>query len=121
MPTKRTILVVDDQLLVRFVMADMLAENGFDVIQAGDAGKALSLIDGLPDLAAVVSDIEMPGAVDGTQLARTIRRAWPDLPVVIVSGRHESPPDLPDGIPFLEKPVSERLLVALLRQMTQKA
>ena len=92
MQEKQKVLIVEDELLVRFVMAELLADNGFDVLQAGDAAEALLWISDNPDLAAVVSDIEMPGEMDGAQLAREVRENWPLLPVLVISGRYESPP-----------------------------
>ena len=112
------VLIVEDELLVRFVMAELLADNGFDVFQAGDAVEALLWISDIPDLAAVVSDIEMRGEMDGAQLAREVRENWPHIPVIVISGRYESPPDLPEEVPFLPKPVPDRLLLAMLRRFT---
>src|SRR6478672_4783967 len=114
MQASPTVLIVEDELFVRFAMVETLADQGFSVVQAGDAAEALALLEALPDLAAMVSDIEMPGEMNGTQLAREVRELRPDLPIIIISGRYESPPDLPEGVPFLPKPVSDRLLIAML-------
>jgi two-component system, response regulator PdtaR len=121
MQEKRTVLIVDDSLLFRFVLAEMLVDNGFDVVQAGDAVEGLACIDNRPGISAVISDIDMPGEMDGVGFAREVREAWPDLPLIMVSGCFEAPPELPDGVPFLPKPVPDRLLVAMLRQMTGSA
>ncbi|WP_406854666.1 response regulator [Alsobacter sp. KACC 23698] len=121
MQDKCTTLIVDDNLLFRFVLAEMLVDNGFLVIQAGDAAEALACIDNRPGISAVTSDIDMPGELDGIGFARELRDAWPDLPIIMVSGCFEAPPELPDGVPFLPKPVPDRLLVAMLRQMTGSA
>ena len=71
-----------------------------------------SFLRGTP-LAAVVTDIEMPGALDGLELAKVIEARWPTIAVVIVSGRRLPPPDeLPLNALVLSKPYSPERLVA---------
>jgi CheY-like chemotaxis protein len=90
-PTKQqksaggTALLVEDNASVAEATGDMLMRLGFVVHTASDAGRALELLDRhIFDL--VLSDIVMPGAMNGIELARTIRTAKPKLPIVLVSG-----------------------------------
>jgi len=109
----RRILIVEDEPLVRMFAADILGEAGFAVLETGTADEALQIIAGTL-LAAVMTDIEMPGSLDGLELARCIE-AKAGIPVVIVSGRRLPRPDeLPQEALFLAKPYSEKLLIDTL-------
>ncbi|WP_158266696.1 response regulator [Alsobacter soli] len=120
MPHHSRVLLVEDGLLLRFMMAQMLENTGFVVIGAGDADEALSLLEA-DSFAIVVSDIDMPGEMDGVELAHEIRSRWPEVPVILISGEELPSRELPDGCPFLPKPVPDRLLVALMREMIARA
>lgn len=117
-----TVLLVDDEDLVRMSTADMLTELGFDVVEAGSAEEALGLIrtGGVPDL--LVTDHLMPG-MSGAALAREACRIKPELPVLIVSGYAEVEGVAPD-LPRLTKPFRNAELasmIATLMTTTQKA
>jgi CheY-like chemotaxis protein len=119
----RRILVVEDEPLVRMFAADILAEAGYAVLEAGTADEALQIITTGTPLAAVMTDIEMPGSVDGLELARLIDANWPTIAVVLVSGRRLPRPDeLPQQALFLAKPYSqERLIDTLEAVMNESA
>ncbi len=68
-----TVLVVEDLALVRTFMSDFLDEAGFKVFEAVDADEALQILQARPDIQAVISDIEMPGAMNGIELAKAVR------------------------------------------------
>jgi CheY-like chemotaxis protein len=84
-----TVLLVDDEELVRMSTADMLAMFGYHVAEAGSAEEAVRLVRGglRPDL--LVTDHLMPG-MNGAELARKLRADRPELPVLIVSGYAEA-------------------------------
>jgi CheY-like chemotaxis protein len=83
----RCILVVDDEVLIRFAIADYLRECGYHVIEAADAAEALELLESQPGLVDLVfSDVQMPGEMDGFGLARWVRSNRPGLPVILTSG-----------------------------------
>lgn len=103
--SSRRILVVEDQVLVRLPIADALREAGLTVIEAGSADEALAYLDAGGMIDAVFSDIQMPGQVDGLQLARHLRQAMPTIPVVLTSGRFEAT-DVHDIARFIQKPYS---------------
>jgi CheY-like chemotaxis protein len=82
-----SILVVDDVVLVRMLIADSLRARGFHVVEAGSGEEAIRLLDDDPQIAVVLADIYMPAAeLDGVGLARWIRRRRPDLKIVLGSG-----------------------------------
>ena len=111
------VLLVEDDALIRLTTAEMLASLGHTVVEAGDAEEALSVIDGQP-VDALVTDITLPG-LSGDQLACTMRRRCPGLPVVLASGYDLStggttPGAIPDAI-HLAKPYDVTALAEALR------
>ena len=80
------VLLVDDDPDVRTVAAAMLAEAGFDVIEADSGRMALALLDRPdPGVALMIADVVMPG-MNGVELAHAVRRRHPELPVLFVTG-----------------------------------
>ena len=71
---------------------DMLSDAGFDVIEAGNADEALKLLTDISDIRVVFTDVEMPGRIDGFELADLVEARWPGIGVVVTSGRR-----LPDA------------------------
>lgn len=116
---KPAILVVEDEVLVRILLVDVLDDAGFNVIEAAHADDALSVLSALPDMAAVVTDVEMPGgSMNGFALARRVREQRPEVGVLIVSGRAAPVAgDLPDRCRFLAKPVHPATLVQVVRSL----
>jgi CheY-like chemotaxis protein len=94
------ILLVDDDDDVRETSADMLGELGYTVIQASNGEDALDIIDRMPELEIMVTDIRMPG-MSGLELADVVRIRRTDLKVILVSG-YFTPQKLPRR--FLQKP-----------------
>ncbi|MGA7326754.1 MAG: response regulator [Rhodomicrobium sp.] len=80
-----TILVVEDDVLVRLVIAEYLRSEGFHVIEAQNGEEALSLLGSVEKVGLVITDIRMPGAVDGVTLAQCVKAEY-RLPVILVSG-----------------------------------
>jgi CheY-like chemotaxis protein len=91
----KTLLVVDDEPLLRTYVRDLLEGAGYAVKEAADAHEAIRFLED-DGITAVLTDIEMPGALDGIDLAWMICIRWPNLPVVITSGKRlPRPGDLP--------------------------
>jgi len=85
--TKATILVVEDELLVRWAMVDYLQDCGFKILSASHAEEAIdALRQYAPEIDLVFSDIRMPGAMDGFALAEWIREHRPQIAVILTSG-----------------------------------
>jgi len=82
----QTVLVVDDDVLIRMAIAGYLRECGFTVVEAGDAGEAVTVLEAADDIDIVFSDVQMPGAMDGFGLARWIRAHKPQVQVILASG-----------------------------------
>lgn len=112
--SRKCILVVEDELLIRFALSDGLRDAGYQVIEACSGDEAADILASvLPDL--IISDVRMRGCMDGLTLLALVRQNFPTLPVIIVSG-HLRPSDaLADGATqFLAKPyVIETMIEAV--------
>ena len=105
------VLVLEGEPFVRTMAADILTDAGFHVFEACDARHALIILESTDDIAAVFTDIEMPG-MTGLALARTIRERWPPIAVLITSGRIRPELDeLPEGSDFIAKPYRPRDMI----------
>jgi len=117
----KTILVVDDEPQIAEIATDYLRLAGFDVITAGDGVRALEAVRGRrPDL--VVLDLGLP-RMDGTEVARTIRRES-DLPIIMLTARVQEDDRL-HGLEigaddYITKPFSPRELVARVRAVLRR-
>lgn len=110
-----TVLLVDDEDLVRLVTADMLVDLGYRVVDAASAEQALRTIESGVPVDLVVTDHLMPG-MTGTDLARAVRARWPGLPVLLVSGYSEVDDVAPD-LSRLTKPFRKDELATSLAGM----
>lgn len=103
--TPATILIVEDEALVRHELADWLAGLGLRVLVAGDADEAIALLDSHPEIDVMMTDIIMPGSMDGLRLAHHVRERWPPVRIVVTSARFgTSQSELPLGSLFVAKP-----------------
>ena len=114
------ILVVEDELLIRMVAAESLADAGFTVIEASHAAEAMSILDSdARAIHAIFTDIHMPGTLDGLGLARLAREKWPWIPLLIASGKaRPAPAELPAGSRFIAKPYPLDHMTMHLRELT---
>lgn len=112
------LLVVEDDGLIRLDLVDTLADLGFDVLDAADADEAIALLEGDGSIAAVLTDIDMPGSMDGVQLAQVVHDRWPLAKVIVISGRYiPMEGALPPGTKFVTKPVSEKMVAGALEEV----
>lgn len=119
MPGKK-ILVVEDDPIARCDAATLLEDAGLSVVQMDNADDALAFIYDQPgDIAAVFSDIHMPGHLSGLHLAETVARHWPMIPIILSSGRVRPLADLPASVQFLPKPwMPQTVLAAMMNVAT---
>jgi CheY-like chemotaxis protein len=103
---RRTVLLVDDEDLLRTCAADLLAEAGYHVIEAASADEALGVLQADPDAVHIlVTDVHMPGSMDGLGLATEVDRRWPQIALVVASGLAQyTDRDIPDHGRFVRKP-----------------
>lgn len=113
------VLVVDDEPLIRMTAADMLADAGWPAIEAADADEALALLDAHPEVTVLFTDINMPGSMDGLDLARRVHELRPDMHLVITSGKmRPGRAELPGDGRFIGKPYHERQFIALIEAVS---
>lgn len=99
------VLVVEDESFVRMTAADMLDDAGFTVIEASNADAAWRVLEGRDDVGVLFTDIDMPGSMDGFVLAARVAERWPQIRLVITSGRcRPRQGDVPDHGQFVPKP-----------------
>jgi two-component system, response regulator PdtaR len=114
-----TILMVEDEALVRVLGAAMLIDAGFRVVEAGDSDEALEFLESDCDVQLLFTDVSLPGAIDGLALAQRVRERWPRIGIIVVSGKSLSrPAELPTGSRFYRKPYDEAALVRHARELT---
>jgi CheY-like chemotaxis protein len=120
--SKPVVLVVEDEILIRQDAMDMIRNSGFEVVEAADADEAVAILETRADISAVVTDIQMPGSMDGLKLARAIRDRWPPIKILAVSGNVKlSSDDLPSGGQFLRKPYTGHQIEQALYELLQAA
>ncbi len=102
------VLVVEDEVLIRTLLAETLRGEGYLVLQAANAAEALDVLEVAPDVDFLVTDVKMPGPVDGLQLAARVRQARRDVKVIVTSGHAEVPQGVADA--FFPKPYDCGLL-----------
>ena len=111
-----TILLVDDEPVVRLVASTMLVDAGYNVVEASSADEALQLVrDGL-SVDALVTDFAMPGKT-GAQLAQEMRRRYPNLPVLLITGFASLTDAETGGIPRLAKPFRQAELICAVAEV----
>ncbi len=117
------LLVVEDDFLVRLTLVDALSDDGFEVIEAADAQEALNHVCARRDIAAMLTDINLPGGADGFALARAVRVIRPGLPIVYASGRYRTAEagKAVEGARFLAKPFTPSLAAAVIRDLMAPA
>jgi CheY-like chemotaxis protein len=120
--TRPVVLIVEDDFLIRMHAAEMIADAGFNVVEAASADEAIAILEDRLDITIVFTDIQMPGSMDGLKLAAAIRGRWPPIKIVATSGFVDvRQDDLPEGGRFLPKPYSPDQIVRTLRELAGPA
>jgi|UPI0004BC9881 CheY-like chemotaxis protein len=114
------ILLVEDEPLVRLFCADVLEEEGFVVIETGNAEEALLVLETRDDILVLFTDINMPG-LNGLELAGRVHERWPHIQLVLTSGRERpSPDEMPDHGCFIAKPYHPDAVVDMIRTVAER-
>jgi CheY-like chemotaxis protein len=113
-----TVLLVEDEVLISDVVSDALKEGGFIVHHAETADDAWRYLENGHEIDVLFTDINLPGEIDGAELANRARELRPELPIVYASGRHTSS-DLglvPRSV-FVSKPYDLSDICTLLQRL----
>jgi two-component system, cell cycle sensor histidine kinase and response regulator CckA len=112
-----TVLVVDDEPVIRSLVAEVLQGEGHSVFSASSGTQALSLFHSHDEIDLLISDVAMP-EMDGPALARTLRAERPSLPVLLMSGSCENA-QVNSRFEFLSKPFSIIELLTRVRRLAE--
>lgn len=113
---QRTVLVVEDEELLREMISMALEDAGFLVIEAGTAEEGLGVLMNRP-VNALLTDIRLPGAMDGWQLAERARSIDPNLPVIYVTGYSAHMPERVANSIFLRKPYMPSAIIEAIEKL----
>lgn len=107
-----TVLVVEDDALVRMHGSDIFEEAGFRVIEANSADDALAMLGEGAEVHLLFSDVDMPGSIDGLELARIVHDRWPRIHLLVTSGHHRlNDADVPGLGKFVRKPWQQEAIM----------
>ena len=112
-----TVLVVEDDVMMRTKLAEELQDAGYLVVEASDGTEAVEILTLTPDVKIVISDVRMPGPIDGVELCRRVRSRYPGIKVVLSSGE----PDAADSIAhdgFFVKPYRVAWIIRHIKSFT---
>jgi len=116
-----TVLVVEDDEILRTIACDVLAGAGWETREAADAAAALGVL-AADAVNVVFTDVDMPGTMDGLMLADHVFNHWPAIGLVVTSGRYSVDASrVPRGGVFLSKPYQRRQLLAVIDLVTHAA
>ncbi len=112
----QVILLVEDEVLIRMLLAELLRDKGYQVIEAanGDEGVAILLSAQIVDL--IITDVRMPGQIDGVALATHSKQANPSRPVVVMS-THLPARDASIADEFISKPYVPSMLLRAIDKL----
>lgn len=113
---RQRVLVVEDDCDVRQLIVSLFESLGYSVTNSENADFAHSLLERNSEFDVIVCDVNMPGSLNGVELARTVRARWPSIQVLLMSG-DPSPPDEMSDFNFLAKPFELANLAAKVREM----
>jgi CheY-like chemotaxis protein len=118
---KPSIMVVEDEVLVRLELVDLIQESGFEVYEAGNADEAIKMLEQNPHIQVLITDIDMPGSMDGLKLSHYVRHRWPPVHIIVTSGHvRVKEADLPLRGLFLNKPYETPKVRLLLAEIAQE-
>ncbi len=112
------VLVVEDEMLLRMRAVDMVEDAGYVPVEAVDADEALAILQSRSDIALLFTDVQMPGSMNGLQLAHAVHERWPPIKIILASGQLKlSTSDIPHDSRFFGKPLVSGEIIAEMREM----
>ena len=116
------VLVAEDETLLRLYAAEALEDAGYKIIAVKDANEALDVMKTTPQVRVLFTDIQMPGPLNGVELARKVHQHWPNVLLLITSGNVTlTPAEIPDHGHFVQKPYSIQEVVEQIQSLTEEA
>jgi two-component system, response regulator PdtaR len=115
---KAIVLIVEDDPLQIMMAEDLIVDAGLTSIVAGNADQAIAILESRNDIRIVLTDVDMPGSMDGLRLAKLVRERWPPIQLVVVSGHVlVETTTLPERSRFFNKPYAPDQMVRALKTL----
>src|SRR6202163_2893520 len=111
------ILIVEDETLARLAAVVTLDDAVFRIIEAANSDEAIELLEPDSNVQLLFTDINMPGAIEGLALAREVHARWPHIGIMVTSTRL-TPPEMPAGSRYYQKPYSPATVVKHAQELT---
>jgi two-component system, response regulator PdtaR len=110
------ILTVEDETIVSAFLGEVLRDAGYRVIATANADEAIRILEARDDIRIVITDVNMPGSMDGLRLAAAVKDRWPPIKIIIASGK-PAPlnSEMPSDSRFLPKPYAPHEVLAAVR------
>ncbi len=117
-PLLARVLVVEDEFLIRMTLAEALGDEGFEVLEAESGDAALPMLEADPGIRLLLTDIQLPGVLNGRMLAQRARERTPTLPIIYMTGQPD-PGDAPSPLDvFISKPYTLNDICEAARRLT---
>jgi DNA-binding NtrC family response regulator len=112
------VLVVEDEMMLRMRVVDMVEDAGYVPVEAVDADEAMAILLSRSDIALMLTDVQMPGSMNGLQLAHVVHERWPPIRIILASGQLKlSGSEIPQNSRFFGKPLQSDEIIAEMREM----
>jgi two-component sensor histidine kinase len=112
------VLVVEDEMILRMRAVDIVQDAGFNPVEAVNADQAMSILEGRSDISLLLTDIQMPGSIDGLKLAHAVHDRWPSIKIILVSGQVKlTDAERPADSRFFGKPLGVEQMITELQTM----
>jgi two-component sensor histidine kinase len=112
------VLVVEDEMILRMRAVDIVQDAGFNPVEAVNADQAMSILEGRSDISLLLTDIQMPGSIDGLKLAHAVHDRWPSIKIILVSGQVKlTEAERPADSRFFGKPLGVEQMITELQTM----
>jgi DNA-binding NtrC family response regulator len=113
---RRRVLIVEDEVVIRAHLAAVLEDEGFIVTEAGDVLQGYECLEEAKDLSLVITDVRLPGELNGASFAQVVSEHSPHLPIIVISGGGKPQAgEMPRSVTFLEKPIFADELIDAVR------
>jgi CheY-like chemotaxis protein len=110
------ILTVEDEFLTSEYLGSILEGAGYEVVATFNADEAIAILEGRNDIRIIITDIQLPGSMDGLKLAAAVRRRWPAIKFIVTTGKRMRDDDqMPERSQFVPKPYLPNGILAAVR------
>lgn len=117
--TRHPVLVIEDEPVLRIDALDMVAQAGFEAVEAMSVADAIHILETRPDIRIVYMDLDMPRGIQGIELAAAIRDRWPPIEIILTAAFFtEDDLTLPVRAEFYPKPIQREDVIAAMRRLT---